>query len=168
MVLHKALVVCFGVWVRVCLIHVCLGVLFITQSDNSSYLLYLYPILHKINFLRFLSSFTFFFCNPHHNPGVTSISGETSQEQRVWIDTLYVWKFSNFINWGSTIAWSITTPYHILGSSQTTLLYNHNTIILQNTHKRHCIACPWGQAMECLLWVHSQTYILHMSLSCYM
>ena len=35
-VLCKALVVCFDVWVRVCLIHMYLGVLLITQSENSS------------------------------------------------------------------------------------------------------------------------------------
>ena len=36
---------------------------------------------------------------------------------------------------------------------------HYNTIIfLQNTHNGHSIARPWGRAMECPLWVHSQIY----------
>ena len=37
--------------------------------------------------------------------------------------------------------------------------YN-NADCLQNTHKRHPIARPWGQAMGCLLWVQSFIHIL--------
>ena len=31
---------------------------------------------------------------------------------------------------------------------------------LLNTHNRHPIACPWGQAMGCLLWVLSRKLIM--------
>ena len=42
------------------------------------------------------------------------------------------------------------------------------SISLLNTHKRHPIACPWGRAMGCLLWVQSQVNVVLLSLWCYM
>ena len=57
---------------------------------------------------------------------------------------------------------------HIITWSNTVrLLHNMTDYFLQNTHKWHSIACPWGQAMECPLWVHSIIYILHSWLSLY-
>ena len=44
----------------------------------------------------------------------------------------------------------------VITASTCTVGPPYNVVIfLQNTHKRHSIACPHGQAMECLLWVES-------------
>ena len=38
----------------------------------------------------------------------------------------------------------------------------HNMVsIIQNIHNRHPIACLWGQAMGCLLWVQCMTMLYH-------
>ena len=53
--------------------------------------------------------------------------------------------------------------YHKVGKNETLPLHRpinpvkptyKMVIHLQNTHKRHSIACPWGRGMECLLWLH--------------
>ena len=36
---------------------------------------------------------------------------------------------------------------------------------LQNMHNRHPIACPYGQAMGCLVWLQSLTYVTSLGLS---
>ena len=47
---------------------------------------------------------------------------------------------------------------------------SHFNIIIfqQNTHKRHPISCPLGQALGCLLWVHVWSILLCLSLLFFM
>ena len=59
------------------------------------------------------------------------------------------WSYISFV---SSYPYVIEHPYNM-------------AICCQNAHKRRPIARPWGQAMECLLWVLSLIHIQHFWLS---
>ena len=69
---------------------------------------------------------------------------------------------------------ALITPLYCIDELKKCVKYkmNHVTMFkyshiqfLQNTHKRHSTTHPWGQGIECPLWVHNLNRILHLSLS---
>ena len=54
--------------------------------------------------------------------------------------------------------------YNTIMVPRNTMRCHYNTVnFLKNSHNRHPIALPWGQGMDCLLWVWSLIYVMLLS-----